>query len=147
MHIHAPKRTHIQKLTHIHRHTLTLHTHIHIRETLWLHTDNSETYTPVRTGVSVCSNFVAILVSHILQSSYCRRTSMPRKNCWIVTTSRVRIPKHTSIAGVITPRGFTPRVPGLPIRDCARGCNNCVHTRAQMSARDVTKNTFFERLY
>jgi len=32
-----------------------------------------------------------------------------------------------------------PRVTGLPIRDCARGCNNCVHTRAQMHAIDVTK--------
>jgi len=31
------------------------------------------------------------------------------------------------------------RVPELPIRDCARGCNNCVHTRPQMSAIDVTK--------
>jgi len=39
------------------------------------------------------------------------------------------------------------RVPGLPIRDCARGCNNCVHTRAQMSAIDVTKKILFERLY
>jgi hypothetical protein len=39
------------------------------------------------------------------------------------------------------------RVPGLPIRDCARGCNNCVHTRAQMSAIHVTSKTIFERLY
>jgi len=39
------------------------------------------------------------------------------------------------------------RVPGLPIRDCARGCNNCVHMRAQMSATDVTKKILFERLY
>ena len=38
-------------------------------------------------------------------------------------------------------RGLS-RVPGLPIRDCARGCNNCVHTRAQMSAIDVTEKTF-----
>jgi len=38
-------------------------------------------------------------------------------------------------------------VPGLPIRDCARGCNNCVHTRVQMSAIDVTKKKLFERLY
>jgi len=36
---------------------------------------------------------------------------------------------------------------GIPIRDCARGCNNRGHTRAQMSAIDVTKITFFERLY
>ena len=36
---------------------------------------------------------------------------------------------------------------GLPIRDCARGCNNCVHTRAQMSAMNVTKQVLFERLY
>ena len=39
------------------------------------------------------------------------------------------------------------RVPGLPIRDCARGCNNCVYTRAQMSAIDVTKKKFLKRLY
>jgi len=44
-------------------------------------------------------------------------------------------------------KSIITRVPGLPVRDCARGCNNCVHTRAQMSAIDVTKNTFFERLY
>ena len=40
------------------------------------------------------------------------------------------------------PRNFSsggPRVPGLPIRDCARGCNNCVHTCPQMNAIDVTK--------
>jgi len=39
------------------------------------------------------------------------------------------------------------RVPELPIRDCARGCNNREHTRTQLSAIDVRKNTFFERLY
>jgi len=39
------------------------------------------------------------------------------------------------------------RVPGLPIRDCARGCNNCVHTRPQMCAIDVTKKILSERLY
>ena len=39
------------------------------------------------------------------------------------------------------------RVLGLPIRDCARVCNNCGHTRSQMCAIDVTQNIFFERLY
>ena len=39
------------------------------------------------------------------------------------------------------------RIPGLPIRDCARGCNICVNMRAQMSAIDVTKKILFERLY
>jgi len=39
------------------------------------------------------------------------------------------------------------RVPGLPIRDCARGCNNCVHTRSQMCAIDMTEKILFERLY
>jgi len=34
------------------------------------------------------------------------------------------------------------RVPGLNIRYCARGCDNCVHTRPQMSAIDVTEKTF-----
>jgi len=40
-----------------------------------------------------------------------------------------------------------PRVPGLPIRICARGCNNRSHTRPQMSAIDVTGKTFFVHLY
>jgi len=39
------------------------------------------------------------------------------------------------------------RVLGLPIRDCARGCNNCSQSRPIMSAIDVTAKTFFERLY
>jgi len=39
------------------------------------------------------------------------------------------------------------RVPGLPIRDCARGCNKREHTRTQLSAIDVTAKVFFERLY
>jgi len=37
------------------------------------------------------------------------------------------------------------RVPGLPIWDCARGCNNCDHRCSQLSAKSVTGNTFFER--
>jgi len=39
------------------------------------------------------------------------------------------------------------RVPGLPIRDCARSCNNRGHTHPQLSATVVTEKTFFERLY
>jgi len=39
------------------------------------------------------------------------------------------------------------RVPGLPIRDCARGCDNRAHTRPQLSAIDMTEKTFFERMY
>ena len=35
------------------------------------------------------------------------------------------------------------RVPGLPIRECARGYNNCVHMRAQMSSIDVIKDTIW----
>ena len=41
----------------------------------------------------------------------------------------------------------TSRVPGLPIRDCARGCNNRGHTRSQISAKHVTENISFERLH
>ena len=41
----------------------------------------------------------------------------------------------------------TVRVPGLPIRDCARGCDHCDHTRPQLRTTDVTEDTFFERLY
>ena len=36
---------------------------------------------------------------------------------------------------------------GLPFKDCARGCNICVHTRSQMSAKNLTKKILFERLY
>ena len=41
----------------------------------------------------------------------------------------------------------TRRVPGLPIRDCTRGCNNLAQMCTQLSAIDVTAKTFFERLY
>ena len=41
----------------------------------------------------------------------------------------------------------TPSVPGLPIRDCTRGCNNHGQSRPMMSALHVTAKTFFERLY
>ena len=33
------------------------------------------------------------------------------------------------------------------MRDCAGDCNNCGHMQLQMSAIDMTKNIFFERLY
>jgi len=39
------------------------------------------------------------------------------------------------------------RVPGLPIRDCTRGCNNCGPTWPKQSAIHVTDKPFFERLY
>jgi len=39
------------------------------------------------------------------------------------------------------------RVPGLPIRDCARGCNNRGQSRPMMSAIEVTAKLFFDRLY
>ena len=39
------------------------------------------------------------------------------------------------------------RVPGLPIRDCAKGYNNRGYTRLQLSAIEVTSEVFFERLY
>jgi len=39
------------------------------------------------------------------------------------------------------------RVPGLPIRDCARGCNNRGQSRPIMSAIHVTEKTFFVKLY
>jgi len=42
--------------------------------------------------------------------------------------------------------GHPIRVPGLPIRDRTRGCDNCVHTRQYMSAICVTEETFFEHL-
>jgi len=39
------------------------------------------------------------------------------------------------------------RVPGLPIRDCARSSNNLVPRGAKLSAIDVTLKVFFQRLY
>jgi len=39
------------------------------------------------------------------------------------------------------------RLQGLPVRDCARGCNNRAQMCTQLSAIDVTARTFFERLY
>jgi len=39
------------------------------------------------------------------------------------------------------------RVPGLPIRDCARGCNNRGYRWLQLSTIHVIAKTFFERLY
>ena len=39
------------------------------------------------------------------------------------------------------------RVPGLPVRDYARGCNNRGQTWPKLSAIDVSEKTFFERLY
>jgi len=48
------------------------------------------------------------------------------------------------------PTDSTPPPPegtGTPFRDCARDCNNCVHTRAQISAIGVTEKILFERLY
>ena len=41
----------------------------------------------------------------------------------------------------------TARASGLPISDCARGCDNRARTHPQLSAIDVTEKTFFERLY
>ena len=39
------------------------------------------------------------------------------------------------------------RVSGLPLRNCADMFNNLVQRSAQVSARDVTENIIFERLY
>jgi len=62
------------------------------------------------------------------------------------------VSRHTSLKSTYVSRSWhrswhVRRVPWFPIRDCARGCNNCVHTRPLMSAIDVTKKLLFERLY
>jgi len=44
-------------------------------------------------------------------------------------------------------KGDTPRVQGVPIRDCATGCTNRGQSWSMMSAIDVTAKIFFERLY
>jgi len=43
--------------------------------------------------------------------------------------------------------GMTSRIPGHPVRDCARSCNRWVSRRFKVSAIDVTAKTFFERLF
>ena len=39
------------------------------------------------------------------------------------------------------------KVPGLSIKNCARGCNNCDRTWSQSNVTDVTTKAFFESLY
>jgi len=46
------------------------------------------------------------------------------------------------VTGKITLTIVLKSVPGLPIRDCARDYNNCVHARAHLSTIYVTKMTF-----
>jgi len=41
----------------------------------------------------------------------------------------------------------TPRVPGLPITNCAGSCNNLVPRDTKMSAKNVTPKVSFERSY
>jgi len=61
--------------------------------------------------------------------------------------SRSRFPRFGFVYQLNRQFWGVQRVPGLPIRVCARGCNNCVHTRAKMSAINVTKKIQFKRLY
>jgi len=46
-----------------------------------------------------------------------------------------------------SPKSAVTRVQGLPIRGCARGCNNCMHTRAQIRATRVITTILFESSY
>ena len=65
----------------------------------------------------------------------------------IGSTSDWHLPIYPPTASCAVSNRVSVRVPGLPIRDYTRGCNNSVHTCAQMSAMDVTKKIRFERLY
>jgi len=49
--------------------------------------------------------------------------------------------------GAISPFLGGWRVPGLPIKGCARCCSNRAQMCPQLSAIDVTAKTFFERLH
>jgi len=67
----------------------------------------------------------------------CQNHETKKQISWRRQLFRNNAQKNLSVTSVL----------GLPIRDSARGSNNCVHTHAQMSAIDVTKKILFERLY
>jgi len=67
-------------------------------------------------------------MQHICRIPESPKSEQNRKSCGNVRASRCE-------------------VPGLPIRGCARDCNNREHSRTQLSATHVTGKTFYERLY
>jgi len=82
------------------------------------------------------------------QAQVCLRLKIPQKaaRCKATNYSCEKRPAKETCETLKT-YSLERRVPGLPIRDCARGCNSRAHTRPQLSAVDVTGKTFSERLY
>jgi len=82
------------------------------------------------------------------QAQVCLRLKIPQKaaRCKATNYSCKKRPAKETCETLKT-YSLERRVPGLPIRDCARGCNSRAHTRPQLSAVDVTGKTFSERLY
>ena len=52
-----------------------------------------------------------------------------------------------TIAALTESHPISPRVPGLPIGDCAGSSNNLVPKGFKLSSIDVTEKALFERLY
>ena len=59
----------------------------------------------------------------------------------------LRLPRAPESAKTYHPKHTPERGYQVPLRDCARSCNNREHMRTQLSTIDVTGKTFFERLY
>jgi len=85
-------------------------------------------------------------LTHCASCSTCLHSSQPSAKGGI-RKKKICVPYTTCLAHIWKHTPAERRVPGLPIRDCTRGCNNCGPTQPKLSAIDVTGNTFFERLH
>jgi len=65
----------------------------------------------------------------------------------VSTPHVLQLHHHVCSGSIRTEKTVPTRVPGLPVRDSARGCNNRAQMCAQLSAIDVTATALFERLY
>ena len=65
----------------------------------------------------------------------------------VSTPHVLQLHHHVCSGSIRTEKTVPTRVPGLPIRDSARGCINRAQMCAQLSAIDVTATALFERLY
>jgi len=107
-------------------------------------------YLLYKCGLGLCRVFCVctILTGHVNMTNECRG---------VLLVASYMCPLRTQVSMTVDcPLGRVPppqvryrprRVPGLPIRDCARSCNNCGHTRPQMNTIDVSRKILFDRLY
>ena len=100
---------------------------------VWEHTD-SLTQSPNRASLEINTNTERILLVTSIALSLAS-----------LGIKMLQLPAQLLIGspGTLDPT----RVPGLPIRDCTRDCNNRAQMCLQLSTIDVTAKTFFERLY